>query len=117
VIRAIPLEGVVHQSYLRRLCEEIDRNLRENTDTGVFTFLYRYFQTLLQQRRLEELEVLIEALESHTFTVHTNRVHAFVNYVKAYLRKSQGNLKRICSLVQGDISETRRTSANRDGEC
>jgi tetratricopeptide (TPR) repeat protein len=93
VIRAIPLEGVVHQSYLRRLCEEIDRNLRENTDTGVFTFLYRYFQTLLQQRRLEELEVLIEALESHTFTVHTNRVHAFVNYVKAYLRKSQGNLK------------------------
>lgn len=85
--------ALVDRSYLIRLCEEIQVSFHERREKGIFSFLYRYFKTLLQQERFEELKMFLHAVEHHSFTSHTENVLAFVGYMKAFLGKSQGKLE------------------------
>ena len=91
--RLISVTGLIDQSQLTRLCEEIENALLEHQDTSGFTFLYRYFQTLLQQGRGDEVQMFMEGMEQHPFKAYSDSVLTFVCYINAFLRKSQGKMK------------------------
>lgn len=85
--------GLVDQSHVVNLCEEIENALIERQDPGGFTFLYRYFQTLLQQGRVDELQAFMEGMEQCSFSVYKDNVRTFVSFINAFLRKSQGKVQ------------------------
>lgn len=81
---------IVDESYLNRFCKEVHNNLCGPQETDVFFFLFRYFQTLLQQERLKEVALFLQAFEQYSFNDYNDNVQTFVNYIKAFLRKAQG---------------------------
>lgn len=93
VKRSIDFTAFVDRSYITRLCEEIQSSLREHREKSMFTFLYRYFQTFIQQERLEELEMFIDIIEVYPFASNADRVLTFTGYMRALLRKREEKLK------------------------
>lgn len=76
-------------SHMVRLCEEISASFRQHKETAVFQFLYRYFQTLLQQDRPQEVEMYIEGIDQHALAEHADKVFVFTSFIRGFLCKAQ----------------------------
>lgn len=83
----------VDHGYVQRLCDEMNETLLKKRETGLFLFLYRYFQTLIKQERLQEARLLLNGIERYAFDGHAESVITLTTYVKAYLQMKEPNAK------------------------
>lgn len=80
-------------THMARLCEEIGKSFRQRKETDVFQFLYRYFQTLLQQDRPQEVEMYLDGIDQHTLEEYAEKVFVFTGFIRGFLCKAQGQLE------------------------